>query len=132
MKNKLYKSALKTESLPAHKVTYGLAGELGFDDVRQPTFKKQREKRGFDSTELWSLYTTISKFIYPRLVAFKNETICVPGCLDTREQWDSVLDKMINAFKIISEDRQVANDSEYYLVEDGLDLFRKYFCFLWY
>jgi hypothetical protein len=45
---------------------YGLSQEMP-DDTRQEKWKKQRETRGFDETELWSLDIAFAKMIVERL-----------------------------------------------------------------
>ena len=40
------------------------------NDKREEKFLKQRLEIGFDESETWSLYTTISNFILPRLKKF--------------------------------------------------------------
>ena len=41
-------------------------------DPREPEWKRQREERGFDDRELWSLDVTLAKFLVPRLKAFRE------------------------------------------------------------
>lgn len=48
---------------------YGFAHELPKEDERLTLFEKQREERGFDDSELWSLDCTLFKFLLPRLKA---------------------------------------------------------------
>jgi hypothetical protein len=36
-------------------------------DYRQKRWAKQRDKDGFDDTEIWSLDVTLLLFLYPRL-----------------------------------------------------------------
>jgi hypothetical protein len=35
-------------------------------------FSKQREKRGFDDSILWDLFTDLAEYIYPRVKAFRD------------------------------------------------------------
>lgn len=105
------------------------------DDDREKKFSKQRIKRGFDDSETWSLYTTISKFILPRLKRFKEINIAYPGNL-TSEEWDNTLDKIIKAFEYLSsekywDDLWSRNDDTHKMIEKGLKLFAKYFEALW-
>jgi hypothetical protein len=37
------------------------------NDYRQKRWAKEREKHGFDDTEIWSLDVTLLLFLYPRL-----------------------------------------------------------------
>lgn len=55
-------------------MNYGYHEEVDKDDPRQEVWEKQREKDGFDETELWNLDITIARFILPRLKSFKEYT----------------------------------------------------------
>ena len=98
-------------------------------DKREEKFLKQRLEMGFDESETWSLYTTISNFITPRLKKFKEVNCAYPPEL-TPEEWDNILDKMIRSFEI-------ANNSDYMTEEqsdefrEGFNLFNEYFFALW-
>lgn len=63
---------------------HGFAHDLPDTDNRLKKFRKQREKYGFDNSELWNLNTTIAKFILPRLKAFRKDIYGIPGrfCYD--------------------------------------------------
>lgn len=67
----------------------------------------QRVTRGFSDRVLWSLDDTITRFILPRLIAFKNQGLHgYPAGygqdeetpLNSVEDWQVVIDKMILAF----------------------------------
>jgi hypothetical protein len=91
----------------------------------------QRRSRGWDDSETWSLDSTASEFILPRLKRFKTITIAYPGDL-TPGSWDEILDKMIAAFEFgASEERWSASQEEYAKHQEGLDLFAQYFWHLW-
>ena len=101
-------------------------------DGRWGEYTKQRLERGFDDSETWSLDGTISKFIYPRLKVFLEDTkslSCHPDGIDF-DEWVSILEKMIKGFELLTLDR-VKTDDENRIIEDTLDLFRKYFHSLW-
>lgn len=101
--------------------------------------KKQLKKLGtyVPSCDTWSLDITIAEFIIPRLKLFKKVTDCYPNGLESMEEWHSILDKMIKAFTLISEQFDVKNCFDYKYKEEnktineGLDLFRKYYRSLW-
>lgn len=109
----------------------------------------QRIFRGFDDTTSWNLDWRISQFILPRLKHFRTmERIGIPslmfnesdGDTDSDElhqkklaEWNIILDKMILAFENIIQDDW---DRETYKqrqaeIEEGLQLFSKYFQGLW-
>lgn len=99
-------------------------------DQRWKVFQQQRLERGFDDSETWSLESTISRFIEPRLKAFKECCIGYPSDIDSQEEWLEILDKMIKAFELINtKDFPEVEENE--MIDEGLDLFRKYFHHLW-
>lgn len=81
-----------------------ISKEQGFLDERAQLFIKQKEERGFSDDELWSLDKTIALFIFPRLKRFKEIYGGFPGNLSS-EEWDQILDKMINSFNIYVSDK---------------------------
>ena len=101
-------------------------------DERETKFSEQRKEVGFDDTETWSLTDTISRFIIPRLKRFKEVNNGVPHG-QTEESWDITLDKMILSFELTCRDSGSRDytDEERIQLNEGLDLFRKYFFELW-
>ena len=100
-------------------------------DDRWTTYQKQRLERGFDNSETWSLDSTISQFIEPRLKVFKELKYGHPSDL-TIDKWDKILDKMIQSFELINNDelkKDLKNRED--IIDEGLDLFREYFFHLW-
>lgn len=106
-------------------------------------YTKQYDKRGFDNTELWSLDFSIAKFILPRLKEFRKVCNGAPyggeDCkFETTEDnfmtvqgWKDCLQKMIDAFQLIVDYDAWGDDRKQEIVEEGLDVFRKYFHNLW-
>lgn len=80
-------------------INFSLARQLKDDDERQETFKRQRIERGFDDTELWNLDTTLLKFLLPRLKEFKRQTNSFPSTVESFEEWQNILQKMIDAIE---------------------------------
>lgn len=102
------------------------------DDSRWEEYTKQRLDRGFDDSETWNLDGTISKFIYPRLAAFIEDTKrlqCHPGNISF-DEWVEILEKILNGFELLASDAENTED-ENTIIEESLDLFRKYFHNLW-
>ena len=99
------------------------------NDDRWEKYTQQRLERGFDSSELWNLDGTIAKFISPRLKVFAE---CSDSCPEgmTKEEWKSILDKMVKGFELIASDR-IKTEEEEELEYETLDLFCKYFFTLW-
>ena len=70
------------------------------------------------SNECFTLYYSIAKFIYPRLKYFRDsDKMGYPAVLDSMEEWNNILDKMLFAFDYaLNEDElyQGLKESKYY------------------
>ena len=89
-------------------------------------------KNDFPIEEVWNTDNTIAQLIVPRLQAFKaldKHGYC-PAFKDMRE-WNNAIQKMIDAFELMKYVSGVDTKEEERIVEEGLDLFRKYFRHLW-
>ena len=133
---KFYYSHDRNETSVESRDPYGIPNVcfslIDETDNRWGEYTRQRLERGFDDSETWSLDGTISKFIYPRLKVFLEDTkslSCHPDGIDF-DEWVSILEKMIKGFELLTLDR-VKTDDENKIIEDTLDLFRKYFHSLW-
>ena len=109
-------------------------------DERWQKYKEQRLSRGFDNSELWNLDTTIVKFVLPRLKVFRSFECGHPVHIDTMEEWNEILDKMIKGFEYylddnLGEDKNLTRKENIVnhekVISEGLDLFREYFSNLW-
>lgn len=100
-------------------------------DKREEEFSLQRRTRGFDNSETWALDQTIVDFILPRLKVFKELTVGFPVKFDTMQEWQDVLDQMIEAFELMHLRDHYAEDVDDMKINRGLDLFREYFFHLW-
>ncbi len=90
----------KNDPLNIPNVCFSLATDCDDKDERQVEWQKQRIERGFDDTELWNLDYTMMKFMYPRIKAFRETFAGYPGCLNNEEEWETILDKILDAFDI--------------------------------
>lgn len=111
---------------------------LNYDSTREDEYAKQRIERGFDNSETWSLNTTIASFVWPRLKRFKEVANGFPNCFGSMDEWYDVLDKMISAFEKYASYDDVTMDMEMdeinkleAEIQEGIDLFAKYFFKLW-
>ena len=82
-------------------------------------------KNDFPIEEVWNTDNTIAQLIVPRLQAFK--------ALDKHgvREWNKTKKKMIDAFELMKYVSGVNTKEEERIVEEGFDLFRKYFRSLW-
>ena len=94
------------------------------------------------TNECFSLYYPIAEFIYPRLKYFReSDKLGYPAELDSMEEWDEILDKMLFSFDYsINEDEDRFSPTTFTLeeyqdmlnrVDEGFTLFGKYFLNLW-
>ena len=115
--------------------------------MKKRTRKKWLKQHGkyFAPNECWSLDITIAEFTLPRLKYLKEHTIAYPGIgeMNTFEKWQAGLDKMINAFELISkpddaygvwdiekntyEEIKPLLEQKQKEVDEGLELFGKWF-----
>lgn len=106
-----------------------LAYESGKEYDRQKTrrtqYKQFKQEHGFDPSEIWSLDINIAKFVYPRLVKFKQDLICVPVDL-SEEEWRNILDKIIFAMRVLAIGTDEEFNQFYNKVNEGCELFGKY------
>lgn len=102
----------------------------GSDDKREIKYKKQRQKRGFDDSETWSLRDTIANFIIPRLKRYESIT-------DTRIERNPELVADIRIFlramELIARDKGIAiySKEEDIIITMGLNAFPRIFMSLW-
>ena len=96
--------------------------------------KWQKLTRGYSDEELWNLDSTICKWLLPRLKTFKEKTIGFPPTLNSPEEWGDILEKIILALELHVSDLPDSPEQvriECKQIEEGLELFGKYFCNLW-
>ena len=122
-------------------VCFSVALNLDDEDYKEKIeWKKQREERGFDDSELWDLDATILRFTLPRLKEFVKQRVMgypsrlefdYPDCKNyDKLWWEDILPNMIKGIERYIEedpdfeDRTVGTDKD-------LELFFKYFSCLW-
>ena len=89
-------------------------------------------KHDYPIEDVWTTDNTIAQLIVPRLQAFKalDKHGVPPDFSEMREQ-NNAIQKMIDAFELMKYVGGVDTKEEERIVEEGLDLFRKYFGSLW-
>lgn len=109
----------------------------------------------FTHDELCDFDVTIAKFVLPRLIAFSKETQRTPTLKMTMQEWHEILDKMIYAVdKVANGTEEDTPEYKAYIaaiwnneedladlkrqamnslkpVNEGLELFHKYYRSLW-
>ena len=89
-------------------------------------------KHDYPIEDVWTTDNTIAQLIVPRLQAFKaldKHGYC-PHFKGMRE-WNNAIQKMIDAFELMKYAGASHTEDEKRTIEQGLDLFRKYFRDLW-
>lgn len=88
-------------------------------------------KHDYPIEETWNTYHTLAQLIEPRLQAFKslNKHGYCPDFRDMHE-WNNAIQKMINAFELMKYTSIHTKDEED-KIKEGLDLFCRYFRYLW-
>lgn len=94
--------------------------------MRQRTKKKWLKKHGqyIAPKELWNLDYTVAKFVLPRLIKFKENSLGFPGYdeADTMNKWQDILQKIITAFEYIVTDDDWWVDDPRYDYSDGIHI----------
>lgn len=117
-------------------ICFSCANEVS-DKERQKKYKEQRMTRGFDDTECWNLDITFSLFIIPRLKVFKELNDGYPARYNSKEEWDKILDEMIEGFELHSNkfnwDTADANEENGNMAKakKAIRLFQENFFDLW-
>lgn len=88
---------------------FSLSNNYKSKDPRQKIWRKQRKFRGFDDTELYNLYYTLTKLLLPRLEEFRKTTISFPGN-ETEEAYFQKLDFIIEKFNKRIDDKFIYLD----------------------
>lgn len=112
-------------------------------NIKRPIkFLYQRKTRGWDDSDTWNLDMTFAEYALPRIKRYKEIKIGYPARLKNMNEWDKILDQIIEMFEmILNEDKyidytnskNVQKDIKAYekKIDKGLKLFSKYFTNLW-
>lgn len=97
--------------------------------------KYHKLTRGFTDEEIWNLDHTAAEWLIPRLKYLKENTCGYPPDFESFGEWLKILQKMIDAFELYLED-EWPDDPEVMkkqneIIEEGMQLFGKYFRNLW-
>lgn len=98
---------------------------------KNDSVEKWSHKHDYPITDIWNTNHVLAGIIVSRLWAFKDHEKhgLAPGCADM-DEWNKIIQKMIDAFALLKHTYS-HTDEENRVIEEGLDLFRKYFRYLW-
>lgn len=90
---------------------------------------------GCTECEVWSLDTTLARYILPRLRYFRwreghGPAYGVPMGMET-QQWKDDLEAMIFALECVADDTNIYDKETETKINHGLELFGKHFRALW-
>lgn len=129
-----YVSKLKRRKLKKYKESWA------FDE------RNKENRQGFCEYEFFSLDYSLALYIYPRLCYFKEHyaKIATPACfcydkndkaIDgdvANKKWLETLDKIILAFRYIITEPDEDYKKIDKVIKEGLKLFARHYCSLWY
>jgi len=122
------------DPLGIRNVNFSCFGKTGNSRENLRLWKKQRMERGFDDTECWNLDLTICGFVIPRLEVLKQIHHGYPADIESDEKWCEIVDEMISGFQLVQkkfESFDKWSNEEEQQMQNGLNLFVKYFTNLW-
>lgn len=102
---------------------YGCAKQLPKTDDRLEQFRTERETRGFDQTELWSLDMTIARYILPRIKYFAENY--------SHPENEADMKIIVAAFTLVASEECSYSEEDYTTIQKGLRLFAEYLPGLW-
>lgn len=97
-----------------------------FKHVSIPEFKYMRT--GFD--DVYNLDTTLSPIISSLLKEFRKSELSYPHQLSSMEEWNQIIDQMIEAFEMVPNDFDLDEEGRKRM-ETGMKLFVEYYKHLW-
>lgn len=121
---------LEDQLVPAHLTTYGLSDDCPENDARHAEWYQERTEQGFDSTEMWNLDGTISRFILPRLKYFRDNI--VPG-VEKDPVYHEQLNDAIAMFELVGagENNIYPRSPSWNKYQKGMKAFQDIFLSLW-
>ncbi len=94
--------------------------------------ENRSHKHDYPIEEVWNTDNTLAQLIVPRLQAFKAlDKNCGPSDFNDLREWNNTIQKMIDAFELMKYAGASHTEDEEQTIEQGLDLFRKYYRSLW-
>ena len=89
-------------------------------------------KHDFPIEEICGTYHTLARLIVSRLQAFKalDKHGYAPD-FKNMEEWNKAIQKMIDAFELLKYSGSVQSKQDQETIKEGLNLFCKYFCYIW-
>lgn len=108
-----------------------------FDFYKDKSFRKYNKNAlRKEERDTWNLDVYLAGIIYPRLCYLKDHHFGHPCAFKNDKEWKEAMDKMIYSFEWILKDMYSSDFEQYNAVteekvQEGLELFGKYFRALW-
>ena len=88
-------------------------------------------KNDYPIEEIWNTDNVLAQLIVPRLLAFKAlDKHGYPPDFNDMRAWNNTIQKMVDAFELMKYVRSLS-EGEAVTVKKGLELFCKYYRWLW-
>lgn len=85
----------------------------------------------YSQSEVWNTDNVLAQLIAPRLLAFKElDKHGHPEDFKDMRAWNKAIQKMVDAFDLMKYVQMLSKEEEA-IVTKGLNLFCKYFTYLW-
>lgn len=82
--------------------------------------------------EIWNTERALAWVITPRLRAFKDlDKHGGPDDFKDLKEWNDTIQKMIDAFELMKDEYHNFDEEQEKTIQEGLDLFHKYYRKLW-
>lgn len=90
------------------------------------------KQAGVVPCQTWNLNLTLAMELYTYLRAFKDNTHGHPACLESMEEWDKILDEMIEGFAdYIKRRDELDFNADYPKLRHSLNLMKEWWDALW-
>jgi len=88
-------------------------------------------KHDYPISEVWNTDNILARLIAPRLIAYKElDKHGYPPDVGDMTKWNHIIQKMIDAFELMKE-VNCLSDKEETIISEGIELFCKYYRYLW-
>lgn len=107
--------------------------EWMYDNNNSPDYRYRQNEEGFIPAMFYDLDVSLGMIIYSHLRYFKDNCLYSHPSGMTMEEWGSIIDQMIEAFRsLVVNDECKVSKRKARAIKKGMRLFIKYYGHLWY